>query len=64
MMEIVVFTLNAIVIYLLADWIIRMMEQKKGATLNYRQVIFFVIFFSLALISFNVLKTLLTTFQA
>ena len=58
MMEIVVFTLNAIVVYLLADWIIRVMERKKGAALKNRQVIFFVIFLSLALISFNVLKTL------
>ena len=59
MMEIVVFTLNAIVVYLLADWIIRVMERKKGAALKNRQIIFFVIFLSLALISFNVLKTLL-----
>ncbi len=63
MMEIVVFTLNAIVIYLLADWIIRMMEKKKGEVLKNRQVVFFAIFLSLALISFNVLKALLTTFQ-
>ena len=61
MMEIVVFTLNAIVVYLVADWIIRAMERKKGEALKNRQVIFFVIFLSLALISFNVLKTLLTS---
>jgi hypothetical protein len=61
MMEIVVFTLNAIVVYLLADWIVRAMEQKKGGALKNRQVIFFVVFLSLALITFNVLKTLLTT---
>jgi hypothetical protein len=61
MMEIVVFTLNAIVVYLLADWFIRVMERKKGSALKNRQVIFFVVFLSLALISFNVLKTLLTS---
>ena len=61
MMEIVVFTLNAIVVYFVADWIIRAMERKKGGVLKNRQVIFFVIFLSLALISFNVLKTLLTS---
>jgi len=61
MMEILVFTLNAVVVYLLADWIIRAMERKKGAVIKNRQVIFFVIFLSLALISFNVLKTLLTS---
>ncbi len=64
MMEIVVFTLNAIVIYLFADWIIRAVERKKGEVLKQRQVIFFVVFLSLALISFNVLRALLTSFQA
>jgi hypothetical protein len=59
MMEILVFTLNAIVIYLFAGWIIRLLEKKKGAALKNRQVIFFAVFLSLALISFNVLKTLL-----
>ena len=56
MMEIIVFTLNAILVYLLADWIIRVIEQKKGKVLKYRQVIFFAVFLSLALISFNVLQ--------
>lgn len=61
MMEIVVFTLNAIVVYFVADWIIRAMERRKGEALKHRQVIYFVIFLSLALISFNVLQTLLTS---
>ena len=61
MMEIVVFTLNAIVVYLLTDWIIRVMERKKGGVLKNRQIIFFAVFLSLALITFNVLKTLLTS---
>lgn len=59
MMEILVFTLNAIVIYLFADWIIRVIEKKKGEVLKQRQAIFFVVFLALALVSFNVLKTLL-----
>ena len=59
MMEILLFTLNAIVIYLLADWIIRAIEKRKGEVLKNRQAIFFVVFLSLALISFNALKTLL-----
>jgi hypothetical protein len=64
MMEILVFTLNAIVVYLLADWIIRAMERRKGEVLKNRQIIFFVVFLSLALISFNVLQTLLAASQA
>lgn len=61
MMEIIVFTLNAIVIYLLADWIIRLIEKKKGEVIKNRQVIFFAIFLVLALISFNVLPMLLNS---
>lgn len=59
MMEIIVFTLNAIVIYLLADWIIRLIEKRKGEVLKNRQIVFFAIFLVLALISFNVLPMLL-----
>ena len=61
MMEIIVFTLNAILIYLFADWVIRAIEKRKGEVLKHRQVIFFVVFLSLALISFNVLRTILAT---
>jgi hypothetical protein len=59
MLEILLFTLNAIVIYLLADWLIRTVEKRKGEAIKNRQVVFFVIFLALALISFNVLQTLL-----
>jgi hypothetical protein len=59
MMEILVFSLNAIVIYLLADWIIREIEKRRGKVLKQRQVIFFVVFFAMALISFEGLRTLL-----
>lgn len=61
MMEVVIFTLNAIVIYLVADWIIRLVEAKRGKALKNRQIIFFVVFLSLALITFKLLKSLLQT---
>jgi hypothetical protein len=60
MMEILMFTLNAIIIYLLADWIIRTIESKKGEVLKNRQIIFFVVFLALALTSFNLLPLLLS----
>ncbi len=60
MMEILIFTLNAIVIYLLADWIVRMIERKKGESMKNRHVIFFVVILALALLSFNLLPRLLT----
>jgi predicted PurR-regulated permease PerM len=62
-MEILLFTLNAIIIYLLADWIIRTLEKKKGQALKNRQLIFFVVFLALALISFNFLPMLLTSLE-
>ncbi len=58
-MEILVFTLNAIVIYFLADWIICVFEQQRGEALKNRQAIFFVVFLSLALITFNILQQVL-----
>jgi predicted PurR-regulated permease PerM len=62
-MEILLFTLNAIIIYLLADWIIHTLEKRKGHGLKNRQIIFFVVFLALALISFNLLPMLLTSFK-
>ena len=59
-MEILMFTLNAIIIYLLADWIIRTIESKRGEVLKNRQIVFFVVFLPLALISFNLLPKLLS----
>lgn len=58
-MEILLFTLNAIVIYLLSDWIIRQVEARRGSVLPQRQVVFFVVFLTLALVSFQLLRTLL-----
>lgn len=61
MTDLILFTLNAIVIYLVADWLVRLIEKRRGGTMKQRQVIFFIIFLSLALISFRFLKTLLGT---
>lgn len=59
--EILLFTLVAIVIYLVSDRIIRIIEGNRGKVLKNRQVVFFAIFLVLALVSFRVLRTLLTT---
>ena len=63
MMEILLFTLNAIIIYLIADWIIRALEKRKGQVLKNRQIVFFAVFLALALISFNLLPMLLTSLR-
>ena len=58
MMEILIFTLNAIFIYLFSDWIIRTIEQSRGEALKHRQVVFFVLFLTLALVSFQILQNI------
>ena len=60
MSEILIFTLNAIVIYFLADWIVRMIEARRGEVLKQRQVVFFVIILVLALVTFRLLRMFLT----
>ena len=61
MTDLILFTLNAIVIYLVSDWLVRQIEKRRGGAIKQRQIIFFVIFLSLALISFRFLKILLET---
>lgn len=56
MTEILIFTLNAVVMYFLADWIVRKIETRRGEVLKQRQAIFFVIILALLLISFQVLQ--------
>ena len=59
MSDLILFTLNAIVIYLVSDWLVRLIEKRRGEALKQRQVVFFVIFLTLALVSFRFLKMLL-----
>ena len=59
MSDLIIFTLNAIVIYLLSDWIVRVIERRRGEVLKQRQVVFFVIFLVLAMTSFALLRQLL-----
>ena len=59
MSDLIIFTLNAIVIYLVADWLVRVLERRRGAALKQRQVVFFAIFLSLALVSFALLRGIL-----
>jgi hypothetical protein len=59
MSELILFTLNAIVVYLLADWLVRMIEKRRGGVMKQRQVVFFIIFLVLVLTSFQFLQYLL-----
>jgi len=58
MSDLILFSLNAIVIYLVSDGLLRLLERRQGHVLKYRQVVFFVIFLALAMVSFSVLRWL------
>ena len=59
MSELLLFSLNAIVIYLVSDWLVRLIEKRRGQVIKQRQVVFFVIFLVLALTTFQLLKGVL-----
>lgn len=59
MAELIIFTLNGIVVYLVSDWLIRLIEKRRGEVLKQRQVVFFAVFLVLALISFRILRGVL-----
>jgi len=61
MSDLILFSLNGIIVYLLSDWILRLVERKRGAVIKQRQIVFFVIFLALALLSFSLLRSLLGT---
>lgn len=58
MNEMLIFTLNAIVMYFVADRVVRMIEIRRGEVLKQRQAVFFVVILVLLLVSFQVLKAL------
>ncbi len=57
-MEIVYFTLAAILLYLFSDWLLRRIEAAVGRRLEYRTPIFFAILLILAVSSFSLIQSL------
>ena len=55
-MEILWFTLTAIVLYFVADWTLDRIERQRGKRFENRSVIFFAIILVLALVSFQVIQ--------
>ena len=49
------YTVAAVVLYLLSDWILNKIEQRLGKRLQYRSMVFFVIIMVLALGSFEMI---------
>ncbi len=56
-MEFVYFTVLAVVLYILADRILRWIEEFLGRTLEQRSVVFFGLLLLMALISFWIVRT-------
>ena len=55
-MSIVYFTLVAIVLYALADWLLVRAEIAAGRRIKHRSLVFFVILLTLALSSFSLIQ--------
>ena len=55
-MEIVYFTLSAVVLYLFSDWLLQRMEAFAGRRFEHRSLIFFGLLLGLALVSFTLIR--------
>lgn len=55
-MALIYYTLTGIILYGLADWLLRLLEARAGRTFEHRTVIFFILLLSLALASFAVIR--------
>ena len=52
----ILYTVAAIALYLLSDWILNQIEIKRGKRLEHRSIIFFAIIMVLALSSFSLIE--------
>jgi len=57
-MEIVYFTLTAIVLYVFCDWLLDRMEAIAGRRFEHRSLLFFGLLLGLALVSFALIRHL------
>jgi hypothetical protein len=59
-MEMLYFTLTAIILYLAADWMLDRIEVAAGRRLKYRNLVFFAILLAMAVTSFALIRHLTT----
>ena len=57
--EAVYYTITGVVLYLLADRILRVIEARAGRIFEHRTLVFFVLLLAMALVSFAVIRRLL-----
>jgi hypothetical protein len=58
-MQIVLFTVVAAGLYFFTDWALRLIEQRRGAPLPNRSLVFFIIIFVAAVVSFEIIQRIL-----
>ena len=56
MMSAIWFTIVAIILYVVSDWILERIEVSKGERLEHRSLVFFVILLTLAVTTFAVIQ--------
>jgi hypothetical protein len=56
--EAVYYTVTGIVLYLVADWIVRTLEARAGRLFEHRTLVFFVLLLTMALVSFAAIRRL------
>lgn len=55
-MEMVYFTLAAIALYVISDWIVNLIERRRGERLENRSLLFFAIIMVLSVASFSAIQ--------
>ena len=55
-MAMIWFTLVAVALYLVSDWLLERVEVAMGKRLEHRSIIFFAILLSLALVTFSIIQ--------
>lgn len=59
-MEAVYYTLTGIVLYLVADRILRLLEARAGRVFEHRTLIFFVLLLAMALVTFALIRRIIS----
>lgn len=60
-MEMVYYTISAVVLYAFSDWILNRIEIKRGKRFEHRTLIFFALILTFAMITFQVIRRLTGT---
>ena len=57
-MAMILYTLTGIVLYVLADWLLRRLEARVGRVFEHRSLMFFGLLLGMALVSFALIRSL------